>query len=372
MAAITSFPVTGFQDDPERSQTMSASYYHDPAIYEREKRRVFHATWQYVGHVSMVPDNGSYVVRDIVDQSVIVLRDAKGEIKAFFNVCQHRAHRLLEGEGRLGPIITCPYHNWAYDQSGALRTARGSERMAGFDASAYHLEEVPVGEMLGFLFVNLDGNAPPFGQVTAALEAEIASFSPMAAELKCADRSEYPLKANWKNSVENYDECFHCPNQHRSLIEEAIDWESYRIATHDHHHAHYSIEKNVGYRSVTRGAAKPESFASWLLWPNWVCEAYPGGNLTVFHHVPLGPEQTVQRCEWYFPQSTPTVEEQEVIDFVHEVRLEDIPLCESVQQGLHSLGYRQGRFIVDPERSQYSEHAVHDFQAKWLSAMGDP
>ena len=202
MSAVTPFPVAGFQDDPERSQTMSASYYHDPVTFEREKRSIFHATWQYVGHVSMLPENGSYIVRDILDQSVIVLRNAKGVIRAFFNVCQHRAHRLLEGEGCLGPVMTCPYHNWAYDQDGALRTARGSERMAGFDAGRYHLEGVRVGEMLGFLFVNLDGQAPPFAEVTAALEAEIASFSPSAAQLKCADRSEYRIKANWKNSVE--------------------------------------------------------------------------------------------------------------------------------------------------------------------------
>ena len=62
--------------------------------------------------------------------------------------------------------------------------------------------------------------------------------------------------------------------------------------------------------------------------------------------------------------------EQEVIDFVHGVRLEDIPICESVQSGLHSLGYRQGRFVVDPERSEISEHAVHDFQSKLLDALG--
>ena len=371
MAAVTALPVTGFHDDPERSQTMRASYYHDPAVFARETKAVFHATWQYVGHVSMLPAPGSYMVRDILDQSVLVLRAASGEIRAFFNVCQHRAHRLLEGEGRIGPTVTCPYHNWAYGQDGALRSARGSEKMTGFDPAQYRLEPVRLGEMLGFLFVNLDGRAPDFETVAGALKAEIASFSPNAAALKCADRSEYRLAANWKNSVENYDECFHCPNQHRTLIEEALDWDSYRIHTHDHHHTHLSTEKNVGYATRTEGAAKPESFASWLLWPNWVIEAYPGGNLTVFHHDPLEPELTVQRCEWYFPHDEPSAKEREVIDFVHAVRLEDIPLCESVQRGLHSLGYRQGRFVVDPGRTEISEHAVHDFQRKWLIAMGE-
>jgi len=371
MASVTAMPVTGFQDDPMRSQTMAAANYFDPAIYEREKAAVFYSTWQYVGHVSMLPEPGNFMVRDIHEQSVVVLRRQDGSLTSYFNVCQHRAHRLLEGEGKLGPILTCPYHGWAYGQDGKLRTARGRENEADFDTDAYCLESIPLGEMLGFIFVNLDGSAPDFETVTAGIKAEIEAFSPRAADLHCADRSEYELEANWKNSVENYDECFHCPNQHRSLIEEALDYDTYRITTHEHHHSHHTRGKNVVYSNVTEGAEQTQEFGSFLLWPNWVVEAYPGGNLTVFHHIPTGPETTVQKCEWFFPNETPTTEEQGVIDFVHEVRLEDIPLCASVQKGLHSLGYKQGRFNVDAERSEVSEHAVHDFQHKWLQAMGE-
>jgi len=371
MATANVVPLQGFSDDPFRSQTMRASYYHDPEVFARERTAIFHRTWQYAGHVSMLPQPGSYVVREIAGQSVVVLRDGAGELRAFFNVCQHRAHRLLEGEGRIGPVITCPYHGWAYGTDGELRTARGSEHLPVFDKSLFCLSSVRLGEMLGFLFVNLDGKAPEFKEVAGALEAEIAAFSPHAAELKCAHRSEYRLKANWKNSVENYDECFHCPNQHKTLIEQALDYDSYQVTTYEHHHSHRSRGKNVGYGTTTEGAAKPQEFGSWLLWPNWCIEAYPGGNLTVFHHVPTGPESTTQRCEWYFTHETPTAAEMEVVDFVHEVRLEDIPLCESVQQGLHSLGYRQGRFIVDEARSSISEHGVHDFQLKVLRALGE-
>jgi choline monooxygenase len=362
----------GFETEPERSRTLPGSYYHDEAIFRREANAIFCRTWQYVGHVSMVPEPGRYIVRDILDQSVIVLRDAGGGLKAYHNVCQHRAHRLLEGEGRLGAVITCPYHAWAYGLDGRLRTARGSERMAAFDLTPFGLAEVPLGTMLGFIFVNLDGKAPPFETVTGALQAEIAAFSPDAARLLCAHRNEFPLKANWKNSVENYDECFHCPVQHQSLITNALDYASYRVVTHEHHHSHSSrAPERRAYSTVTQGAARPDAFASWLMWPNWCIEAYPGGNLTVFHHVPLGPEETVQRCEWYFPHATPTAAEREVIDFVDVVRREDIPICESVQKGLHSLGYRRGRFVVDAARSEISEHAVHDFQLKVLRALGE-
>ena len=81
------------------------------------------------------------------------------------------------------------------------------------------------------------------------------------------------------------------------------------------------------------------------------------------------PEKTVQRCEWYFPLSEPTSEQREVIDFINIVRDEDIPIVETVQKGLHSIGYNQGRFIANAERSYFSEHAVHDFQKKVVAAL---
>lgn len=365
-------PLAAFDTDPARSRALPGTYYHDPEVFRRETTAVFHRTWQYVGHVSMLPEPGSYIVRDILDQSVVVLRDARGDLRAFFNVCQHRAHRLLEGEGNVKAVITCPYHSWSYGLDGSLRTARGAETMPGFDVRAFCLNEIRLGDMLGFLFVNLDGKAEPFETVTGALAAEIAAYSPHAAALKCAHRNEFPLRANWKNSVENYDECLHCPNQHPTLVGEALDYASYRVVTHPHHHSHSSrAPERRGYTTVTEGAAKPDAFASWLLFPNWCIEAYPGGNLTVFHHVPIGPERTVQRCEWYFPHATPTAAEREVIDFVDVVRAEDIPICESVQNGLHSLGYRRGAFVVDAGRTEVSEHAVHDFQLKVLRALGE-
>lgn len=372
MADMQTLPgIDRFEAEPERSRTLPGRYYWDPEIFEQERRRIFHRSWQYVGHVSMLPEPGSYIARDILDQGVFVLRDRAGELKAFFNVCQHRAHRLLEGEGKLSAFITCPYHAWAYDLAGALRSARGTEGLAGFERGDFGLVPVRLESFLGFLFVNLDGRAAPFKEVAGPLEAEVASFSPKAAELAIAYRRDYELNANWKNSVENYSECFHCPISHRSLVEAALDYGSYRITVHEHHHSHRSRDKgkDQGYSARTDTAAKTDEFGSWLLWPNWCLEVYPGGNLTVFHHVPVGPERTVQKVEWYFPPHALTAEEQGVIDFVHGVRLEDIPICESVQRGLHSLGYRRGRFVVDAGRTEISEHAVHDFQAKVLRAL---
>jgi choline monooxygenase len=353
---------------------MPGRYYFDPAIYEREKSRIFHRTWQYAGHESMLVGSGSYLVRQIMDQSVVIVRGTDGSLRAFHNVCQHRAHRLLEGEGRLASaLITCPYHAWTYDLKGQLRQARGTERVTGFRKEAVCLTGVRLASRLGFLFVNLEPAAPDFDELAGPMFDEVEGFSPRAAQLKIAHRSEISLEANWKNSVENFSECFHCPISHPTLVANALDYPSYRITTHAHHHSHRSRDRGPeqGYGTQTEGAAKPNEFGSWLLWPNWCIEVYPGGNLTVFHHVPVAPERTVQVCEWYFPSATLTVEQQEIIDFVDVVRREDVPICESVQQGLHSLGYAGGHFVIDAEGSEVSEHAVADFQAKVLRALGE-
>ena len=106
--------IGGFHEDPKQSYTLPGIYYHDPGVYAREMERIFARTWQYVCHVSLLAKPGDYAVQDIGDQSVVVLRDADGSLGAFHNVCQHRAHRLVEGAGKVGSAIVCPYHNWSY------------------------------------------------------------------------------------------------------------------------------------------------------------------------------------------------------------------------------------------------------------------
>ncbi len=362
--------VERFDADPARSWTLPGKYYFDPDIYRAELEQIFYRSWQYVCHVSSLRATNCYAVRDIGDQSVFVLRAAGGELRAFHNVCQHRAHRLLEGEGKIGKRIVCPYHAWAYAPGGELVFARGSDGMECFPKQEIRLQPVRVDTLAGFVCVNLDADSAPLAETFPGLEAEILALAPQAANLERAHVHHYDLAANWKNSVENYSECYHCPNRHPSLVGAALDLDLYRIHIRENYHRHVTgdVGERQGY-AIDDSVRSDDNFGSWLLFPNLVFEVYPGGNLTVFHHVPAGPERSVQECEWYFPQAQPSAAEQEVIDFVHVVREEDVPICESVQRGLHSHGYRQGKFIVDAGRSYVSEHAVHDFQRRVLAAL---
>ena len=354
-------------------KTLPGNFYFDPDQYDREKEKIFYRSWQYVGHVSMLDKPSTYLVREIAEESIIVIRSHDGELRAFYNVCQHRAHRLLEGEGQLGPGITCPYHTWTYNHCGALVSARGTKDIVDFDKSLINLKSIKLELLCGFIFINMDENAQSMANTMAGLEEELRQFSPVPEKLKVSNRYDLRLEANWKNSIENYSECYHCPNKHPTLIKNALDLESYKIECKENYHVHRSRDKGdeVGYQIDADSAMRPNEFRSFYIWPNTVLEVYPGGNLTVFHHAPQGPEKTIQGIEWYFTNHQLTADDQAVVDFVHSVRLEDVPLCESVQKGLHSQGYGQGQLVVDPEFTSVSEHAVHHFQCKVARATAD-
>ena len=113
-------PLSG---DAGRSYTIPARYYTDPDIFEQEKEAIFARTWHYIGHESHVRDPGDYLTLQIADESVFVMRGGDGRLRGFFNVCRHRAHRLLSGAGNTATIV-CPYHAWSYHCDGRLRHAR--------------------------------------------------------------------------------------------------------------------------------------------------------------------------------------------------------------------------------------------------------
>lgn len=366
MSASTPLDTIGrFHQDPERSYTLPASYAYDPAVFAAEKEAIFYRSWQYAGHGEQVAKPGDYVVRTVGEESIAIVRGSDGTLRAFYNVCVHRAHQLLEGGGNVKRIV-CPYHAWTYETDGRLKYARNSEHVRGFQVSDSCLTPVQVEEFLGFLFVNLDPHAPALSSQTHGLEEEVRRFSPRLAELTLSHRRGYDVKANWKNIVENYSECYHCPKSHPSFVRDVVDINSYSIEVHDIYHSHRGVAKppeEAAYEFDANATEHAQEFGGWFLWPNVSIEVYPGGCLNVFHVVPVEPERSMLYIEWYFYDKQPTKEQSEVIEYLHEtVRLEDQVICESVQRGLRSRGYQDGRFVVDNARSDASEHAVHHFQ----------
>src|SRR5262245_47516101 len=132
-----------FTLDPEHSYTLPAAYYTDPGVFEREKECIFFRSWNFACHQSQVREPGRYVACAIADQNIAVLRGHDGQLRAFYNVCSHRAHELLTGCGK-AKLITCPYHAWTYQLDGRLRTAAGQKKVDDFEAQDFALKPVRV------------------------------------------------------------------------------------------------------------------------------------------------------------------------------------------------------------------------------------
>lgn len=360
-----------FDTDPEKSYTLPAPYYIDPAIFEREKQAIFFKTWNYACHASQVAEAGAFVTVQIIDQNIVVLRGQDGVLRAFYNVCSHRAHELLSGCGRTN-MITCPYHAWTYHTDGRLRSAIGQKKVQGFAADDFRLREVRLEEYAGFVFVNLDAEAADLAGQAGPLAADIHSYTPNVPALKFSHRLTYELKANWKNVVDNFLECYHCSVAHPAFVD-LVDIQNYHTKTYGIHSSHISPPGRADNKAYTIPEGPSGNFAAWWVWPNVTFNVFPGAaNITVLHIMPTGPETTREHFDFFFADTVPSAAEMQAIRYIDEVlQPEDIGLVESVQRGLHSRGYTQGRFMVDKERSFNSEHGLHHFHSLVLSSLGE-
>src|SRR5215510_4035243 len=164
MASVTVEDVrdiaAGFDHDPARSMSLRSAAYTGPKWSQADLDAIFARSWQWVCHVEQLAKPSSYVSATIAEMPIVVVRDRDGALRAFYNVCKHRAHELLRGAGTTRNIV-CPYHAWTYGLDGRLRGARRADRMETFDKTEICLERVQVEEFGGFIYVNLDPTAAP-------------------------------------------------------------------------------------------------------------------------------------------------------------------------------------------------------------------
>ena len=359
--------------NPSESFTLPARFYTDPAIYEAEKAAIFYKSWWCAGHKSQLPKPGSYITTEIHEQGVVVTRDQDGKLRAFYNVCQHRGHELVKGAGE-ARIFTCPYHAWTYNLDGTLRTARLTKALPDFKACDFALKPVRVEEFCGFVFVNLDQDAISLKEQSGALEEEIRKYVPRIDDMVFAHRDDYVIKANWKVVIDNFLECYHCHPAHRDFVD-LVDMDSYRNIIN----GIYVSQISDAPRTTTAKAYSFEKgdvdfgYAGWYLWPNLTLWVYPGEpNISALIMIPNGTDSTIEHLDWFLPTTEVSDQVRQAMAYMDKtLQPEDIALCESVQRGLKSKGYNQGRFVIDPGHPELSEHGVHHFQrmvARALSA----
>ena len=208
-------------------------------------------------------------------------------MRCFYNVCQHRAHQLVQGAGRTR-VLVCPYHAWTYELSGGLRAAPNSSAVEGFERSKICLTEVKCEVFLGFIFVNLDPDAAPMEDWFPGARAELEAFVPDADRLKPLEWVEIPENCNWKVSVENYSECYHCSLNHPTFATGVVKPETYDIQPQGHCLRHTTECQNLDAMNYPIDLDVPHGgeYSSWFLWPMFSFQVYPGNRLNTYHWRP--------------------------------------------------------------------------------------
>lgn len=364
------------ESDPARSPTLPGRVYSAPEVFEAEKQRIFYRHWALVAHRSQLKASGDYVCAEIADQSVFVIRGRDGGLRAFYNVCQHRAHELLKGAGNVRSVIVCPYHAWSYGLDGALRAARHCDALPDFDKADFSLRPVRVEEALGFIFVNLDDGAPALEELCGDLFADMRQDVPWWDEVEVAAPSgdnawsgSY-LDANWKVLAENCLECYHCVPAHPAFVD-LIAMDSYSCVSHGAWSKSYGRVKKARNKAYDVPSSAPsQGGVFWHLWPNVEISVFPGeAALDAFRFDPAGPERT-RLTSLALMRPGETVGPERNAYRWNVLWPEDEAICESVHRGLKSRGYRQGRFVIDPRRPDVSENGVHAFQRRYAEVMG--
>lgn len=208
-----------FGEDPlPKDQFLTAGY------HQREARHLWRKIWQMACRERAVANPGDYVTYEIVDQSVLIVRDKKGELKAYHNVCLHRGTRLAEGAGQLGAegAFSCSFHGWTWNLDGSLKRVPCAWDFPKVEPSAYGLREVRVGTWDGWVFVNLDPQAPPLADYLGEVLPRHFSLWPMKNRRIVAYGAKV-LPCNWKVAIEAFMETYHVLRTHPESIPYAYD-----------------------------------------------------------------------------------------------------------------------------------------------------
>ena len=348
-----------------QAQTIPSSWYFDPDIYAAECRTVFGATWQAVGRTDQVAEPGSFFTADLAGEPILVVRDEQGVLRAFSNVCRHRAARVMpQAEGR-ATRLRCRYHGWTYDLAGRLRGTPEFDGVADFRRDEQGLAPLAVATWGSLVWVHLGGLQIDQAQLQTSLEEYLAPLSQQTTgagleKLRFVKRSEYRLACNWKVFVDNFlDGGYHVNTVHPGLAD-VLDYSQYRTEIHGNTSVQISPLRSADSQPDVGKVRTGDTAYYWWVFPNFMMNLYQDvmdTNLVL----PLGPDSCRVIFDYYFAQTEGPEAERFIADSIavaHQVQLEDAGICEEVQHGLASRSFHTGRFSVRREAAGYHFHRL--------------
>lgn len=365
-------PVEEGQVLPESlRETLAGRYYTDPDVFRAEQDHIFHAGWFCAVLSADLERPGQFETVQIGRESVVVTRGRDGRINAFLNVCRHRGARLCtEERGEVRRAFQCPYHAWTYGLDGKLVAAPNLTAMPDLDRVEYGLHKVHVREWLGYVWLCLAAEPPSFedtiiGDVTARLGSPDAIVGYDVEHLKLGRRISYDVKANWKQIVENFMECYHCATIHPELTEVLPEFADGLAAQYFVGHGAefgenvqgFTVDGSAGLERIP-GVAQDQDrrYYAITVRPQVFINLVP--DHVVFHRMfPLTPERTLVICDWlYLPEVVDSgADIDRSVELFHRVNQQDFDACERCQLAMDSWSYRDGGVLVP------SEHHIGEF-----------
>ncbi|HUA25697.1 MAG TPA: aromatic ring-hydroxylating dioxygenase subunit alpha [Steroidobacteraceae bacterium] len=335
--------------------SLPAWIYHDPEFFELEKRTIFRSAWQLVCHVNDIPAAGDFHSFEFLGESAIVVRADNGDVRAFHNVCRHRAARILDGpKGNCGRRITCPYHAWTYALDGRLVGVPNRESFRGLETSRHGLAELEHEIFMGFIFIRFEPGLPSVREMAAPYAHELAAYR--LEELVPQGRVTLrPRGVNWKNVADNYSDGLHINVAHPGLTRlfgrsygiEAKPWIDKMWGTLREEPSSKLSERlyqqmlpRVDYLSAER----QRLWVYFKLWPNVAFDIYPD-QIDFMQFLPVSPTQTmVREIAYVHPDSRREMRAARYLNWRinRRVSLEDKALIERVQSGMASSSYTMG------------------------------
>jgi choline monooxygenase len=348
----------------ERARTIPAAWYRDPEVYELERRSVFADSWQPVGRREQLTAPGSFVTTELAGEPILLVRGEDGVLRAFANVCRHRAAPLMTAACGQATRLRCRYHGWTYDLAGRLRGVPEFDGVEDFRREDNGLVGLVVAEWGPFAWVHVEAPALSLDDYLAPMPAQVTEE---VATLTWVTRREYDVACNWKVYVDNYlDGGYHINSVHPGLAG-VLDYTNYRTEVRGNTSVQTSpLRPAEGAVGAVRAG---KSTQYWWVFPNLMLNLYPGlmdTNLVL----PLGPDRCRVVFDYYFADAGPASARyiEESIAVTHQVQIEDGGICEEVQRGLGSSKYDTGRFSV---RREIAGYYFHQLLARRLQGAAD-
>jgi choline monooxygenase len=372
----------------EYAGTLVPEAYRSATFFEVERQRVFARGWVAVAHAADLITPGAVRRVTVAGQSIVLARDREGALRAFHNVCRHRAARLVTEESCQLKRFRCPYHSWAYALDGTLlgaplfegsgipvdqRPMFDTSRLPAFDKADYGLLPVHVASWANVVFVSLEPEPSPLESWLGDLPQRLAGYG--LDDMTVVAERTYDIAANWKLIAENFMEYYHLPWVHPELVKVS------RIE--DHHRfqgpglytgmstSPINRDTASGWTALTDapGLDGDDAVSGRFIWvlPNLALSVLPNHVFTLLA-TPIAHDRTLERTTIGLPPHTagdPAVAPalDELATFWDHVNSEDIAIVERVQQGIASEAYTGGRMCFR------FEEPLHRFQNMVIDRM---